>query len=207
MKIALSMIVLVFGWWVSAESNNSVWDRIYPEVRHRNFNYPEKLDKELLELLYKIVREVGGRLHIHSDFRPVNGGTGNKKGRVLHKVINSKHAFGIAVDFRLDNYDHLSKEERLYVYYRRTEMMEELFRKYNVFDKVGFGIYPYSKNPFWHIDVRGQKARWCRGRRGNYLGYENCKDKMDVKTAPVRSTLRILQEPLWEFDKDSEIQF
>ena len=183
----------------------TIWDEIYPELRHRNFDYPEKLDEELLAILYKIVREVGGKLHIHSDFRP--GSRGNSSGEnTVRQVTASKHALGIAVDFRLDDYTHQSRDERLFVYYRKTEMIEELFHKYDIFDEVGFGIYPYSWNPFWHIDVRGAKARWCRNKRKRYVGYEHCKGLIKNEINSLTTTPRILQHRLWGFDKDSEIQ-
>ena len=165
----------------------TVWDEIYPELRHRNFNYPEKLDEELLRVLYRIVREVGGRLNIHSDYRPERKGVSGNIGQAMSRIVNSQHKFGIAVDFRLDDYTNMSRQERLFVYHQKTQWIEVLLRKYEIYDKVGLGIYPFATNPFWHIDVRGVKARWCRDKNRQYKGYASCKKEMEKELGPFKS--------------------
>ena len=199
---AVFIFFLFLHCWVtevSADSDIIIWDEVYPEVRYRNFNYPKKMDAELLRLLYDVVREAGGRLVVHSDYRQKN-----KKNN--KNIIGSWHHVGKAVDFRLDDYTHLLREERLYVYYQKTQLIEDLLQAHEMHDKIGLGIYPYSVNPFWHIDTRGMKARWCRNEKKIYVGYEHCKKRVKESIKSFKATLRILQSHLWEFGKDSEIQ-
>ena len=200
----LSLLLHCLGGWGFAAPPpfSGVWEDIHPEVRRLHFEHPEKLDEEVLRLLHGIVREVGGRLIVHSDHRQAED-------EARSVTINSMHTLGKAVDFRLDNYGGLSRLERLEIYYRKTLLIEDFLKKYDIFDRVGLGIYPYTWNPFWHIDTRGRKARWCQNREKSYVGYTSCKKELerefkDVKPQP---TLRILLPRRWGFDRDSEILF
>ena len=186
-------------------SENSVWEETYPEIQYEDFKYPEKLDSELIRVLHGIVREVGGGLIVHSDYRPSKRENASKKESAT-RVINSYHKFGIAIDFRLDTYIDLSKKERLYVYYQKNKLLENFLKKHGLFENVGLGVYPFARKPFWHLDIRGRKARWCRNKRNRYVGYDDCKNMMEKKIALFKSTLRILNARLWAFGKDGKIQ-
>ena len=171
----------------SGDNGITIWDEVYPEVRHRNFNYPEKLNERLLRILHRIVREVGGKLKVHSDYRSPKKNLSKNMLQAMSQVVNSQHRFGLAVDFRLDDYTHLTRRERFAVYYQKTRWIEELLRKYEIYDKVGLGIYPFARNPFWHIDIRGRRARWCRNQRNEYEKYASCKKKMEEEFGSFRS--------------------
>jgi hypothetical protein len=43
---------------------------------------------------------------------------------------------------------------------RAIELIEGILKELDVFDYVGLGIYPDWNNPGFHLDTRGEKARW-----------------------------------------------
>ena len=56
-----------------------------------------------------------------------------------------------AVDFRV-----LSDKHN---FYKTTLRIIDGLNKVTEFDKCGFGFYPYGNS--FHLDLRGEKARWC----------------------------------------------
>jgi len=71
----------------------------------------------------------------------------------------SQHYTGNAIDFRISGMPFFDA-------YRKTI---EILKGLQILDRVGFGVYPDTK--FFHLDLRGEKARWSRI-DGEYLGIE-----------------------------------
>ena len=111
-----------------------------------------------------------GELIVHSDYRPSKGKNSIKEKEEGTRVVNSYHKIGVAIDFRLDSYVDLSKKERMYVYYQKNQLLESFLQKHDLFEKVGLGVYPFAIKPFWHLDLRGSMARWCRNEKKQYVG-------------------------------------
>ena len=103
-----------------------------------------QVNPSLLILICKIATSYGKELAIHSGKRI------------------SKHHYGNAVDFRLvgNNY-----KDRCIVYSEFLAVYEHIvnfLRRESLYDYVGLGIYPDQNTPFFHLDLRGNKARWSR---------------------------------------------
>ena len=182
-KVLTGLFFLVCFWTVAGETENpgrTVWDEIYPEIEYGDFRHPDKIKGDLLRIIHGIVREVGGGMIVHSDYRPQSKST---EAAMLQRAINSHHGFGAAVDFRLDSYANLSREEILDVYYKKTQLIENFLQKHGLADKVGLGIYPFMAEPFWHVDVRDRRGRWCRNKKKRYVGYASCKREMKREIA------------------------
>lgn len=55
--------------------------------------------------------------------------------------------------------------------------MESALRDLQIADRVGLGIYPDWRNPGFHLDVRGTRARWGYvNALGGYIAYEMAKE-------------------------------
>ena len=78
----------------------------------------------------------------------------------------SQHYKGNAVDFYLGSF---------LKFYDQINLMERTLIYLNLDDRVGFGIYPYWNTPGFHLDIRGEKARWGRDSKGEYVGYDAIK--------------------------------
>ncbi len=74
---------------------------------------------------------------------------------------DSQHKLGNAADFHIAS--SLSLPEQ-------SDRLEMILKELQVFNKIGFGLYPNWDSPGFHLDVRGVYARW--GRIGKtYVGY------------------------------------
>lgn len=72
---------------------------------------------------------------------------------------NSRHPKGEAIDFHIETEDTLQKQ---------YEKIEKILEDLQVGNRVGLGVYDWG----WHIDSRGEKARWARHRSCEYIGIE-----------------------------------
>lgn len=78
---------------------------------------------------------------------------------------DGQHPKGNATDF------HIVTE---IPYHELIGHMETILLDLQVYDRVGLGIYPDWNSKGFHLDVRGNKARW--GKIGNdYVNYEVAK--------------------------------
>ena len=60
-------------------------------------------------------------------------------------------------------------------YHELIGHLETIFRDLQVYDRIGFGIYPDWNNQGFHLDDRGYKARW--GKVGDdYINYDDAKE-------------------------------
>ncbi len=76
---------------------------------------------------------------------------------------NSLHYTGDAVDFHVDDGEP---------YPLQIAVMEKLIHGFQVADRIGFGIYPRWHQPGFHLDLRGEAARWGYVPvRGGYISY------------------------------------
>ena len=76
-------------------------------------------------------------------------------------ATKSQHYLGNAVDFHV-----LSVSPR-----EASRKIKDALEVLGLSDQVGLGCYPDWKNPGFHIDVRGSKARWSKV-NGKYVKYE-----------------------------------
>jgi hypothetical protein len=84
---------------------------------------------------------------------------------------NSQHYLGNACDFHIEDGEPFNLQ---------VAVMARFLEKFQVADRVGLGIYPDWRNPGFHLDVRGQKARW--GRINNkYVSFLEAKTYARIK--------------------------
>ena len=131
-----------------------------------DFNFPDKINPALLELICSAFRFVqDGRpltfwkIQIHSDYRG----------------LLSQHNTGNAIDFHLSSYAKRTECQSLKIFMEDYLLLQEVLRASGAWGIIGFGIYPNQKNPFFHVDIRGKRARWARltPSGGNYVAIEN----------------------------------
>jgi uncharacterized protein YcbK (DUF882 family) len=94
----------------------------------------------LIDSLEELRNLVGKPIHIDSGYRSPT--TNTAAGGVSH----SQHLLGNAADISVEGLDTY----QLYV-------LAEQIQRFRV---GGIGIYPGEK--FIHVDIRGERARWCR---------------------------------------------
>ena len=114
----------------------------YEAISPDDFTHPDKLQPSILSLINQIVYYwdlPGSEFIVHSDFR--------------HK---SRHPLGMAVDFRMSSYRNMSRGERLCRFWTDMGELDRILFLVDIFDEIGWGIYPRSTNPFFHID-RGNR--------------------------------------------------
>lgn len=104
-----------------------------------------KIDPELLDLVWEVYQEVGGRKHIHvvSSYRsPATNNMLRKRSKGVAR--NSQHTMGRAMDFYIPGVN-LAK-------LRKAGMRRQV---------GGVGYYPRSGSPFVHMDT-GRVRHWPR---------------------------------------------
>lgn len=72
----------------------------------------------------------------------------------------SKHYTGEAIDFHIKTRDNLRQQ---------FEIMESYLEDLQVENRVGLGVYDWG----FHIDSRGERARWARHSGGEYIGIKD----------------------------------
>ncbi len=65
--------------------------------------------------------------------------------------INEKRKEADACDFHIESGETFKSDIKL---------IESILDDLSLLDYVGFGIYPHWRNPGFHLDLRGYKARW-----------------------------------------------
>lgn len=132
-----------------------IWNRLKYFSEGENWGDPRKINGLLLLLLEAIRDILKMPIVIHC-------GTQGKH------VKNSQHYLGNAVDFHIVT--NLP-------YRVQVKVMESILEGLQVDDRVGFGIYPEWNHPGFHLDVRGERARWGMV-GGRYVSYEEAKKKI-----------------------------
>ncbi len=136
------------------QDREKIMTEIFTLLKHfttnENWGNSEKVNGSLLILLDKIRELSNIPIVIHNAYAT----TGHSS--------NSQHYLGNAVDFHF-------KTNRPYA--EQIQILESILRLLQVYDFVGLGIYPDWGKKGFHLDVRGEKARWGRV-NGEYISYE-----------------------------------
>ena len=109
-----------------------------------------KMNPNLLVLLQKIRDYLGHPIHINCGYEEDG-----------HSA-KSQHYLGNAVDFHVKGMDFL----------KAGGMILDCLETNGVADLTGFGVYPFWNTAGFHLDCRGQKARWGRLEDGTYTSIE-----------------------------------
>jgi hypothetical protein len=126
----------------------NIWDIVKPEFsKTENWGNPDKINGVLLLLLQRIRNRVGYKMHINNAFRVED--------------TKSQHPRGNAVDFYFEGLNFLE------ACYRVSNVIKEL----QVQNHIGLGIYLDWNKMGFHLDVRGERARWSRV-EGKYVSIE-----------------------------------
>lgn len=135
------------------------WTKI-KHFKPSEFNYPDKMESDIIYLLDFLREHVGYPFVLHSDWRPLKPGA--KK--------QSRHCFGEAVDgdFRGIPYRLAANEIVNIVENYTVDMVRMMHPEFMpgvdgdkiIGDLIGLGIYPHWNRPGIHLDTRGYMARW-----------------------------------------------
>ena len=126
----------------------------------------EKIDRALLAVVCSFLERNDRPYFHHSGWR---GNSGNHSGNAL--------------DFRLTDYQDMNRNQVLSAFLYDVELFQSYLEEIGILDKVGLGIYPQSRNPFIHLDLRGKRARWGR-LNGRYVGFERAMNWMTRQLNP-----------------------
>lgn len=116
----------------------TIWDIVTEFKKTENWGKPDKVNGLLILLLQRIRNRVGCPMHINNAFRDETG--------------TSQHPRGNAVDFYFTGISYLEACVRL----------EQSLKELQVQNHVGLGIYLDWNIRGFHLDVRGERARWSR---------------------------------------------
>lgn len=139
------------------KKNSIIWEESGVEKTDQ-WGDPDKVSGFLIALIGLIQSEIG-EVEIHCAYKK----NGHSK--------NSQHYKGNAADFHFKN---LCKESFMEQYNDIIEVLDE----FQLTDFTGLGIYPQWNNPGFHIDVRGEKARWGQI-DGEYVGADYALEKAE----------------------------
>lgn len=95
---------------------------------------------------------------------------------------NSQHYKGQACDFHFVN-SKLS-------YFERLLLVENVLQQMGAAHAVGLGYYPRSRSESFHVDTRGEQARWC----GVFYYYGNGMYSVDYDTYSYHDGLKLIGE-------------
>ena len=119
----------------------NIWELIKKYFsRDENWGDPDRVNPVLLMVLYIIRVETGWAISIHEYAYELSGHSDK-----------SQHYKGNACDFHFICNKSLKEQ---------ADRIQQILDKYSFTDLVGWGIYPIWNNPGFHLDVRGEKARW-----------------------------------------------
>lgn len=137
----------------------SAWDIMKPEFSpQENWGNHETIDRNLLMMLYCIRCDLKMPMIIHCGHEARGAGY---------------HPQGCAVDFHFKTDLELLDQYTLFDGYLETKGWDEL---------VGLGVYPDWDEKGFHLDTRGEKARWGRVNKKDYVpintafNWELCED-------------------------------
>jgi len=126
----------------------TIWNKLKHFKPSENWGNPEKINGLLLLLLDEITdrvkkaakeEEEAAICVIHCAY--------DKRGH----AANSQHYKGNAVDFSIRGGFSAKKSHQIIL---------QTLKDWQLEDKVGLGVYPDWFNQGFHLDVRGEKARW-----------------------------------------------
>lgn len=116
----------------------TIWDIVGGTFKKtENWGKPEKINGALLLVLERIRNRVGAPMHINNSYRPDGEG---------------QHPKGNAVDFYFKGISYLEACVRL----------EQAIKELQLENHIGLGIYLDWNIRGFHLDVRGERARWSR---------------------------------------------
>ncbi len=149
-----------------------IWDYIKGFSREEKWGEPDKMNGLTLLLLSavrKSIRELDPNAYI-----VIHAGYATKG-----HTSNSQHYHGNAVDFHIVT---------VIPYDIQVGYVLNILKELQVFDKVGFGIYPDWRSPGFHIDCRGELARW--GYIGDtiYFGLEGFANVYEYTTGKFKKS-------------------
>ena len=124
-----------------------IWNNLQYFKKTENWGDPDKMNPEFLILLDNIRDIIGYPISINCGYS-TNG-----------HATKSQHYLGNAVDFVVLGVSMQVAYELI------IDALDEL----GMNDKVGLGVYPFWNTQGFHIDLRGNKARWSRAASGKYV--------------------------------------
>ncbi len=117
-----------------------IWQLVAPQINPADkWGNPREIDPLLLIVFWIVIVESGWAAVVHSGFRAPETGRA------------SQHHKGRAVDY------HFASNRPLPI---QIDIMLLILDRWGLNDKVGLGIYPTWATPGFHLDIRGEKARW-----------------------------------------------
>ena len=168
-----SLVVLSLTFTANLYAHNSDWSEsnlsIYSDCfDFKEFNDPKKINPSLLSTVCFFLTLTNRTYYNHSDYRP----------------LRSEHHSGNALDFRVHSYKGMNQKERLVQYLEDIEDLQSFLDLTGLTNKIGWGIYPKTNNPFFHLDLRGKRARWSEinGKEVSFeLGFKYIKSQITDK--------------------------
>jgi len=130
-----------------------IWEKLKWFIKGEAWGNPDEMNGCLLLLLDAVREIVGQQFVIHCGYE-TEGHT-----------PSSQHYLGNAVDFHILT---------TIPFQRQIDIMEATLNELQVADVVGLGLYPDWQNPGFHLDIRGNKARW--GRVVEYVSFDKAYD-------------------------------
>lgn len=133
------------------------WGRIRYFSINEDWGEPMKMDRDLIYLLDGLRGLFHHPFVIHCGYK----GGGHSR--------NSQHYVGKAADFHIEGMALKDAVDLM------LDFISPPPRGLGIAHIVGLGIYPHWRNPGFHLDTRGSKARWgaiVRGGRQVYVGFE-----------------------------------
>lgn len=165
MKNFLKLLILV-GVFYCQPSHAIPYEFYHCFGDYEGWTAPEKVEYRLKRLICDFLEE-------HPEFTFVHHSDWRAKGALVDYPENfvavSQHTTGRALDFRLDPYDGFNRNEKLTFHWNGKEyFMDWMKRKGRTC--LGFGYYPDTGHPFYHVDTYGCDPGEKRGRRWAVIG-------------------------------------
>ena len=120
-----------------------------------NWGDYKKVSGALLLVMDKIREMYGAPVNVHCAYEKSGHST------------NSTHYRGLAIDF------HFVTDDK---FIDQINKMETILKELQIWETCGFGFYLDWNNKGFHLDLRGEKARWARD-DGKYINYDEAKKK------------------------------
>lgn len=133
-----------------AYTDMKIWKLLNNFTENEDWGASEKMNPVLLLLLDKLRDKVGHIFRINCGYSTDGHAT------------RSQHYLGNAVDFVI-----------LGVPFKQAhQLLQEALLELKVEDEVGLGCYPFWNTSGFHLDVRGERARWGKNSKGKYVSYD-----------------------------------